>query len=274
MVYTQPGPFNRNRFLLRLATVLAVVLALVLGMAIFFKVKTVNVAGGQKYSAWEVMEASGIQEGDNLLGLSRAKHSSLIRSNLPYVESVRISIKLPDTVNIEIKELEVAYAVQAADDSWWLMRGDGLIVDKTDEANAQNRTRIQGVKMQDPEIGKQATPWEEPPEETTEDGQTLPTTAGNSERLEAALCVVQYLEENGLIGVAETVNVEHPLDLEFWYADRYRVLLGDSSRMAYKISSVKSAIAQMGQFQTGILDASFTVEIDGQKDQIIYTPFS
>lgn len=274
VVYTQPGPFNRNRFLLRLATVLAVVLALVMGMAIFFKVKTVNVFGAEKYTAWEVMEASGIQEGDNLLGLSRAKHSSLIESNLPYVKSVRIAIKLPDTVNIEIKELEVAYAVQDSVDGWWLMRSDGLIVDKTDEANALNHTRILGMKMQDPQVGKQATAWDAPPDETSEEGQTLPAIAEGHQRLEAALSVVQYLEENGLIGVAESVNVEHPGDLEFWYGDRYRVMLGDTSRLAYKISSVKSAIAQMGQFQEGILDASFTVEIDGRKDQVIYTPFS
>ena len=274
VVYTQPGPFNRNRFLLRLATVLAVVIALVMGMAIFFKVATVNVYGAQKYTAWEVMEASGIQTGDNLLGLSRAKHGSLIRSNLPYVESVRIGIKLPDTVNIEIRELEIAYAVQASDDSWWLMRADGLIVDKSDEANAVNHTRIQGVKMEDPQIGKQAKAWNGQPEETVEEGQTIPTTAQSSQQLEAALSVIQYLEENGLIGVAEYVNVEHPMDLEFWYGDQYRVLLGDTSRLAYKISSVKSAINQMGQFQTGTLDASFTVEIDGRKDQVIYTPFS
>ena len=34
IVYTQPKPFNRNRFLLRMATVVAVVLALVFGMSI------------------------------------------------------------------------------------------------------------------------------------------------------------------------------------------------------------------------------------------------
>ena len=36
VVYIPPKPFQRGRFLLRLATVTAVVLAVVLGMSIFF----------------------------------------------------------------------------------------------------------------------------------------------------------------------------------------------------------------------------------------------
>ena len=49
VVYTQPAPLQRNHFLLRLATVVAVVLALTFGMAIFFKVGPVTVAGTDKY---------------------------------------------------------------------------------------------------------------------------------------------------------------------------------------------------------------------------------
>ena len=36
VVYTQPKPFRRNRFIMRLTTVLAVVLALLFGLSLFF----------------------------------------------------------------------------------------------------------------------------------------------------------------------------------------------------------------------------------------------
>ena len=62
--YTPAKPFNRNRFLLQLATVLGVVLALVLVMSIFFKVDQVMVSGSEKYTPWEIKEAAGIQNGD------------------------------------------------------------------------------------------------------------------------------------------------------------------------------------------------------------------
>ena len=38
VVYLPPKPFNRNRLLLHLATVTAVVIALLLGVSLFFKV--------------------------------------------------------------------------------------------------------------------------------------------------------------------------------------------------------------------------------------------
>ena len=90
VVYTPPKPFKRGRFLLHLATVAAVVLAIVLGMSIFFKVENVQVSGTKKYSAWEVSEASGIEMGSNLLTISRAQIGGSIISNLPYVDTVRV----------------------------------------------------------------------------------------------------------------------------------------------------------------------------------------
>ena len=73
IVYTPAKPFDRRKFLLRMATVVAVVLALVLGMSIFFKVADVTVAGAEKYSPWDVREASGIRDGENLLTLNKQK---------------------------------------------------------------------------------------------------------------------------------------------------------------------------------------------------------
>ena len=98
IVYTAPKPFNRNRFLLRLATAVAIVLALILGMSIFFKVENVYVSGANKYTAWQVKEASGIKEGENLLTISRAKIAGRIRTELPYADNVRVGIKLPNSV--------------------------------------------------------------------------------------------------------------------------------------------------------------------------------
>lgn len=43
VIYTQPLPFNRDRLIVQLITVTAVVLAIVMGLSVFFKVKTVTV---------------------------------------------------------------------------------------------------------------------------------------------------------------------------------------------------------------------------------------
>ncbi len=276
ILYTPAKPFNRNRFLLRLATVAAVVLALVFGMSIFFKARQVTVSGAEKYTAWEIKQASGIQDGESLLGLSEAKISARIRTALPYVGDVRVGIKLPDTVMIEITELEVVYAVEDSSSGWWLLDASGRIVDSTDAAAAKNHTRIEGVKIQDAAIGQQAVAAEPETEETgentqTESGPVIPTVPAIPARqlLDAAVQILTALESNGVLGNVDTVNVSELTALELWYENRYRVSLGDTARLDYKIAAMKAAIRKMGEYQNGYLDVSFTI----WPNEVGYQPF-
>ncbi|MBR3979488.1 MAG: FtsQ-type POTRA domain-containing protein [Oscillospiraceae bacterium] len=266
VVYAQPTPFNKYRFLLYLASVVAVVLAIIFGMSIFFKVATVTVVGNEKYTAWDIREASGIQDGENLLSVSEARVSNSITSKLPYVNKVRVGIKLPDTVKLEIEEIDVVYSVQAADGSWWLMRSDGMLTEKVSDADAKQHTQILGVQLSNPEQGQQAAASQ--PEQP--EGETVPVTVLASEQLQVALTITQYLEGAGVIGGAASINVEKPADLELWFGERYQVLLGDAMELGYKIRSMKSAIDQMGDYQSGVLDVSFTI----WPDEVGYTPFS
>lgn len=267
VVYTQPGPFNKYRFILYLATVIAVVLAVMFGMSIFFKVATVTVAGNEKYSAWDIRQASGIQEGENLLSISEPRISNNITSKLPYIDKVRVGIKLPDTVKIEVVELDVVYAIEATDGSWWLMRSDGGLVEKTNGADAGQHTKILGVQIAEPEAGQQAVAAQ--PQQTGEDGETVPVTVLASEQLQTAVSIAQFLESSGVIGEAASINVTDMGNLELWYGERYQVTLGDTMELGYKIRSMKSVVDQMGDYQSGILDVSFTT----WPEEVGYTPF-
>ena len=288
VVYTQPKAFQRNRFLLHLLTVAAVVLALTLGMSIFFKVETVAVAGTQKYTPWDIRQASGIQEGENLLTLNEAMVAGKIRTQLPYVDTVRLGIKLPDTVNIEITELDVVYAVQASDSSWWLMTSGGRVVEQTTLVQSDSYTKILGVLIELPAVGgqvKAAQPEapteaateetsETEPEETTATEEVtapavIPLTVLPSEQLDTAISILQYLEDNSVLGGVDSVDVTDIYDLRLWYEDRYQVILGDGAQLGKKVKAMKQAIDQMTDYQRGELDVSFTT----WPDQVGYTPF-
>lgn len=247
VVYTEPGLFNRNRMILRIATVAAVVLALIFGVSIFFKVDTVTVAGNQKYTEAEIREASGIRDGDNLFGLNNAKISSNIMSRLPYVGSVRIGIKLPGTVKIEIVELAVVYSVEADDGSWWLLRSDGTVVERTNSADAGLHTMIVGVKITNPVVGEKAVAAKSEDESIT----VLP-----EEQLNTAVSLAQYLEENNIIGGAATINVTNMFALQIWYGERFQVELGDATDLQTKVSNMRKAINSMSDTETGILNVA------------------
>lgn len=270
VIYTQPLPFNRDRLIVQLITVTAVVLAIVMGLSVFFKVKTVTVTGADTYSAWAVREASGISEGDKLLTFSKIRAASQIMANLPYVKGVRIGIKLPDTVNIMIEEESVVYAVKSSDGQWWMMDSDGRVVEQANNAKAATATQLLGVTLEAPAVNQKGIATEMTPSETNELGELIPVTTTGAQRLTAALQIFKALESNDIVGEAASVDVTSTEDIILWYGTRYQVNLGDTSRLDYKIDCMNDAILQMSDYQSGVLDVSFTI----WPNQVGYTPFA
>lgn len=279
VIYTQPMAFNRDRLLVQMLTVLAVVVALVLGLSVFFKVKVITVSGAEVYGAWTVREASGISEGDNLLTFGRARAAGKITAKLPYVKSARIGIKLPDTVNIEIVEEDVVYAIKASDGIWYLMNSEGKVVEQSTGSGAKDYTQVLGVTLSDPVVGEVGVATEEVPAvtegtgETGESGQTtettIPLSVSGAQRLSAALEILQALEANDIVGQVASVDVTRLNDMILWYGTQYQVNMGDNTNIAYKIACMSDVILQLSDYQTGVLDVSFTT----WKEQVGYTPF-
>ena len=280
VIYTQPAVFNRNRLVIQLVTVTAVVLALVIGLSVFFKVGHIYVSGAEVYSESSITEVCGINKGDNLLTFSHARAAALIRANCPYVREVRFGIKLPDTVNIIIEEDDVVYAIKDQTGQWWLMNSDGRVVEQGNNAKVANHTQVLGVALQDPVPDERGVALESAPAaedataETAAQGETVPasvpvTTTG-AQRLDAALQILKALENNDIVGSAASVDVSRIDDIILWYGTRYQVNLGDNSGLDHKIACMNAVIAQMSEYQSGVLDCSFTI----WPNQVGYTPFS
>lgn len=273
IIYTQPAPFRMKKFLLKMGIVLSVVVSVLLVMAIFFKVEHIEVAGADKYSVSDVVNASGIQNGEALWSLSGAQVSGRIITELPYVKQVRMGIKLPGTVQIHIEELKVTYAVQAADENWWLISADGKVVDTVGFADAQSHTQIIGVRLAEPKVGQIAVAEETEQNATGEQPteETAPATIKGAERLNMVISVLKNLEQAGILGQMKSVDVTNVGHIELWYEDRFQIDLGDQTLMEKKIKSVKAAIdnPEMGEYAAGKLDASFTI----WPDVVAFSPF-
>lgn len=275
VAYTQPVPVNVNQMLLRILIVIAVVVAVTMGLSVFFKVEKVVVYGNKAYSAHTIKEAGGIEDGTNLLSLNNTRACGKIMAELPYVDNVRIGIKLPDTVNIYVDEIDIAYAITTKDGTNWLMTSGGKIVEQIDGGTAGSYTKVEGVYLDNPVPGQQAQALEVVPETTAEDATaeteaTAPAVVTGAARLSAALMILEQLEANDIVGAAASVNVSSLSNIELWYGQRFQVKLGDTSNMAIKISWMKSAVNQRSEYDMGILDVSFTT----WPDRVGYTPFS
>ncbi|MBE6917030.1 MAG: FtsQ-type POTRA domain-containing protein [Ruminococcaceae bacterium] len=268
VVYLPPKPLARGKLLLRLATVAAIVIAIVLAMSVFFKVEYIEVSGVNQYTPWDISEASGIREGDHLMSFGIAGAAAKIME-LPYVKDVRIAIKLPNRVLIEVTEVEVTYAVKAQDDAWWLLSSKGQIVEKAEEGEQEQHTKILGVHVLNPVAGQSAVAQETHEQSTMPDGTTVPPVVTSAQQLSVALDITEYLENNGIIGDAQSIDVNDLGDIQIWYGSQYQVKLGDTSQLSYKISFMKQAIEQRETYDSGVMEIKV---VDGDL-KLYYTSF-
>ena len=121
---------RKGRFavLYKLMTFLLICGALVAALALFFKVESIEITGTSRYSTDEVERASGVHVGDNLYLMDKNAVASRITQQLPYVETVQISRRLPKTLCISVTECRGLAAIEQ-DGRLWLISEGGTLVD-------------------------------------------------------------------------------------------------------------------------------------------------
>lgn len=271
VVYTAAAPFSRGKLLTGLLTVAAVVLALIFGIAIFFHVDTVTVSGAEKYDEYTIKEASGIRDGDNLLLINDARIAGNITTKLPYVKSVRVGIKLPNTVNIYIEEQDILYAIRDTGNRLWLITNEGTVVDTTNTGEAGMYPNILGVQLYKPVQSQQAVAAEEEssdaPVTTTEDGEIVdaPVTIFGEDRLNASMEILQYFEKYKMIDKIVSVDVSDMGNIKVTYGQQYTINLGNKTELAVKVELAAKGIAKLDEQYgnpVGEINVSFRVQRD------------
>ena len=197
---------RRGRFssLYRILSVLLVAAALTVACVVFFRVNEVTVEGGQRYTAQEIIEASGIQTGDNLITLSKSRVAGNIIARLPYVRSVSIDRLLPDGVLITVTE-HVAAAAVSDGEGWWYIAGQGKLLERVDDPG-QVMT-VTGLTAQDPILS-----------------DTLRVAEGEENTLSYVLALLGELEGRGMLADCTALDCSAATSLTLSYGI-YRVEL-------------------------------------------------
>ncbi len=259
-------PFARRSFLIRFLATVAVVIAVVVAMAIFFKVDKIAISGNQKYSAQEVMDASGIELGDNLLLLRKSSIAGQIHSVLPYVADIQVGIKFPDTVNIDIVEKAPVFAIEDTSGVWWLFSHNGTVLDKADETELQSYTCVVGAYALSPAKNSelQISQQEEISGVTNGDGETL------ENRKTAIMHIVAEIAAYDRSGDVTQIDLSEMRDVEIWYGKAFQVLLGEALDLSYKTRYMLQAVEELNAegYRGGVLDLSFR-----EDDRAMFTPW-
>ena len=219
----------------KLLIMLAIVAAVVFGVAIFFKVNTIEIQGNSVYSAAQIEEASQIRRGDNLLTVNKALAVGNIKAALPYVEDVSIARSLPDGIIIQVRESVISFAVMTDTNACWLVGPGGKALERIEPAAFNESPHINGLLISSPTAGESVS-------------SPTPTA------LAAALDVMRELDGSGLLEHIRVIDVEKEYDMTLWYDDRYEIKLGGTDELAYKIRYLCSILDQLSEFQAGTID--------------------
>lgn len=212
--------------------------ALVFGLSVFFRVSGIEVRGNSLYSDEEIIEAAGIEEGDNLFFINRFTAYSRIYSRLPYVEDAYISRSLPNKVVIEITESQ-AIAYVTAEDGYWAIDRSGKLLSRADAESIRGLIRIDGLTPIAPAEGEIIAPGE--------------SESPKVSYLAQILGQIYALDLRGSITYLDMPNVASP---SFDYLGRFTVKLGAEDDTAYKFQVLISAVDSLAEGDSGTIDLS------------------
>lgn len=196
---------NRGRHpgLYKALSAAVILTAVVAACVIFFRVGDVVVQGNHRYTTEQIIEVTGVREGDNLFALNASKISRELQNRLPYIQSVSVRRMLPDTLSITVTEGKSAAAV-AQGSKWWLMDQDGKLLEEG--TSPGDCAVVTGITPLAPAVGTYLASGEE--------------QAGRVEDLRTLL---ETLGENDLLDGLDSVELSEDYRITFVYDGRFTV---------------------------------------------------
>lgn len=224
---------------LKMLVAVAVVLLLTL---VLFRVRTFEVSGNSRYSLEEITQASGITDGDILLGVNKTRTASRLLVKLPYLEKVVIRKSLPGTIQFEVEECSAQMIAVSEFSTYWTMNAEGKLLEEVDAPDESENSAYPVI------VGPLLT---------------LPTGGdiavfNDSASGALGITIANAVSDTGLSGKISEINVEAAGDVYLVYEKRLEVHLGDGSDAEYRLQYFKAILSQLDETASGLVDISFS----------------
>ena len=236
---------RRGRFgiLYLMLSVLLILAAVTAACVAFFQVNHVTVSGNRRYTMEEIVDASGVQEGENLLLLNRPQVARKITKALSYVDHVSPVIHLPDTLELRVTE-NAAAAILEAEDRFWVIDAWGKLLESGARSIAPDLPLVLGLTPLEPREGEQMA--------VTEEEQV---------RLDNFITMLKALDEVGMTRcLSDFIDLRAPANIYFGSGGELTVAVSaaaDFDEQAFRFQRVLETFAQQGEPIRGTLDLTY-----------------
>jgi cell division protein FtsQ len=247
---------------------IVIVTFVILSTTVFFKVNTVTVTGSSIYTAEEIIAASGIKGGDNLIRTKTGKCESLIEQQLIYVEEAEITRSFPSTLVINIIPCKEKISAEY-EEGFCLLSESGKILKQSDEP-FPDTTIIYGARLREED-----DVWEEDTSGSVTSAVSSAAQTDSSEDEESAdsnypvlgdkfACAESYRTEvfysltevadTALDGKIDSFDMSDYLNVSCIYDNRITIELGAAAELDYKFKLANTIIStKIGPLTEGTL---------------------
>ena len=256
---------KRNKKLRAVLTVvivmaLAGLCALIYCVAYGAPINKINVSGKSIYTSEQIIDASGIRTGDNMLRIRKSEVSRAVCEELPYISGVKVEFKLPDTLLLKVTQAQEKYLI-VGKGGYLCLDENGKVLSLKKKKTKEGQYRLEGFEQQ-----------------TAREGDIYKPEGDNVNRYDVAKQIIAQLEKNDL-KQANLLQMGDMNKVLVQFDGRINIYLNgndyvkDSNDLEEKIALVAGVIKnEISQNSKGYIDARFegrvffnegTMTIDG-----------
>lgn len=275
--HRRTGGVSKLGLFLSALVILAVLIA---ACILFFRVNRVEVEGNSHYTAEEIISASGVVEGDNLILAGESGIAARLKSALPYVSSVTIRKSLPDTLVLTVRESTAQAAIYDGLDGWWLIDANGKLLEEV-SGSTETSAETEPVESAADASGTQAeSAYVEPttaaPEgypvitglvlEAPGAGRTIAVSESASRTrslmLESLLELLPALQNHSLLQNVNSIDLSGESEILVLYENRLTIRLAQDMDYDYQARLIQTVLdeyvtTEWTETDTGTLDMTF-----------------
>ncbi|MBU5590793.1 FtsQ-type POTRA domain-containing protein [Clostridium sp. MSJ-4] len=202
-----------------------------------FNIKNMIVQGNKVISSEEIIEKSEIKEGNNIFYINTKKIVGNIKNN-PYVYSVKISRRLPNTIVFDVKERS-AFFYGINNNKYFIIDKESKLLETRSEINNMNLIHIEGLDYQNAEVGKEIF--------------------NEDDRKSKIINIFSTLIENNISGIDITsIDIKDVLAIKV-YHNNMCIVIGTSDGIEEKLNKAINIILAKPELSqsNGYIDVSF-----------------
>ena len=227
---------------------LLILAAILTGCIVFFRANEIVVTGQARYTAEEIIAATGVEQGQNLFRLDKAAISRQVCARLPYIDTISFSRKFPDTLLITVTESQPVAALEY-EGAWWLLDARGKLLEQGDATLARGRAVLLGLTPLSPAVGS-----------------ALAVEEGQEKKLNSLQALLGAMAEQNLTGhITEFIDLTSESDIRFGYDAVLTVEVPlYSGDFTLQVRRLDGALQEL-QERSGTVSGTLTLPAEGNR---------